>query len=419
MPREPGGQVGERAVGDHGDRLAVDLHRPGQHGAQRLGRAQPAARRPAEPLQQGRVDGHPPAPQPDQRPLGLGQVGHLVGSSSSPPRATCQRNSSRACEPEPGVGQLLRRRGGDGPAAQAVAEQAGRPQHLDAGPGQGLGGRAQQLASASSSRSMTDGLACCSACSGGQTRAPRRRASNRSVSACAPILASTGSGGSTARRRRRPGWGRRCCAAAAPAGTPRARTRQDPGLPASPRPSSVGPPLRRPAVMDSLDPQPETRPGRQAVGGVGEPVGDITDRRRPGRGERRRRGGRGAAGERAIRSAIASHRSRISASGNGAASGASREPRGRARPAGRPRRAHASSPGRRDRAGPPARHPCRRRRPSEGGGHGQSVPRRPAAAAAQAWPLEPRPLTCVDREQRGSASASGMRSADTRRLRMP
>ena len=37
-------------------------------------------------------------------------------------------------EAEPGLGQLFRRRRGDGPQFEAVAEQAGRPEHLDAGP---------------------------------------------------------------------------------------------------------------------------------------------------------------------------------------------------------------------------------------------------------------------------------------------
>ena len=55
---------------------------------------------------------------------------------------------------EPGLGQLLRRRRGDRLQLQPVAEQAGRPQHLDAGAGQLLGGRAEQAVIASSSRSM-------------------------------------------------------------------------------------------------------------------------------------------------------------------------------------------------------------------------------------------------------------------------
>ena len=68
-------------------------------------------------------------------------------------------------------------------------------------------------------------------------------------------------------------------------------------------------------ATDSLDPQPETRPGRQAVGGVGEPVREIADRRGPAAANAGEAVVRGAAGERAIRSAIASQSSRIRASG--------------------------------------------------------------------------------------------------------
>ena len=76
---DPGGQVGERAFRDHRHRLAVDLRRAREHGAERLGRAHPRPRRPAQPVEQGRVEDHPAAPQPDQRPFRLGQGGDLVG----------------------------------------------------------------------------------------------------------------------------------------------------------------------------------------------------------------------------------------------------------------------------------------------------------------------------------------------------
>ena len=130
---------------------------------------------------------------------------------------------------------------------------------------------------------------------------------------------------------------------------------------------------------------------------------------------------RGAAGERAIMSAIASHRSRISASGDRSRIG--REP-GIARACAAAGKAAASSRSQLRSAGSsgPARHTS----VSSGPTVGRSLPRATrltpaAAAAAQTRTLRrtgcpPCPPGSMA-SRAGRASPSGMRSAETRRLR--
>ena len=132
---------------------------------------------------------------------------------------------------------------------------------------------------------------------------------------------------------------------------------------------------------------------------------------------------RGAAGERAIRSAIASHRSRISASGERSRIG--RDPgMARACAVGGNTAASSRSQLRSDGSSGPARQTSVSSAPTVG----SSLPRatRPTPAAAAA--AQTRALGRIDRpgcspgsaaSSVGRASASGMRSADTRRLRMP
>ena len=132
---------------------------------------------------------------------------------------------------------------------------------------------------------------------------------------------------------------------------------------------------------------------------------------------------RGAAGERAIVSAIASHRSRISASGERSRIG--REP-GTARACAVGGNTVASSRSQLRSAGSSG--PARQTSVSSAPTVGKSRPRatRPTPAAAAA--AQTRALRRIGRpacssgpraSKAGRASASGMRSAETRRLRMP
>ena len=132
---------------------------------------------------------------------------------------------------------------------------------------------------------------------------------------------------------------------------------------------------------------------------------------------------RGAAGERAIVSAIASHRSRISASGERSRIG--REP-GTARACAVGGNTVASSRSQLRSAGSSG--PARQMSVSSAPTVGKSRPRatRPTPAAAAA--AQTRALRRIGRpacssgpmaSKAGRASASGMRSAETRRLRMP
>ena len=168
-----------------------------------------------------------------------------------------------------------------------------------------------RLVSASSSRSIADGLACRSAsASGGHTGAPRRSASSRSVSACAPNLDSTVSGWlhSAAASTIRLGSALlRSCSTSRNVGSDRS-------VPASPSSSSTSAasmagdgtastrsPRRAPAARPSVVSASQSARSLAGVGSVAANAGDAVVRE--------------AAGERVSMSAIASHRSRISTSG--------------------------------------------------------------------------------------------------------
>ena len=117
-------------------------------------------------------------------------------SSSAPSSVSCQRKSSSAASPNPASVSCSGAGVTAGPQFEAVVEHAGRPHHLDAGARQLLGRRAEQAGQ----RVVVQvdrrraGLLAAPRASGGQTAAPRRSASSRSVSACGPNLASTVSG---------------------------------------------------------------------------------------------------------------------------------------------------------------------------------------------------------------------------------
>ena len=168
-----------------------------------------------------------------------------------------------------------------------------------------------RLVSASSSRSIADGLACRSAsASGGHTVAPRRSASSMSVSACAPNLDSTVSGWlhSAAASTIRLGSALlRSCSTSRNAGS-------EPSAPASSSSpvlstasmagdgtASIRSPRRAPAARPSVVSASHSARSPTGTGSAAANAGDAVVS--------------GAAGERAIRSAIASQRSRISASG--------------------------------------------------------------------------------------------------------
>ena len=128
------------------------------------------------------------------RALRLGQGGDLPGVEQRPVECELPAEFEQRFESEPGFGQLAGSRSDHG--AQPGAEQAGRPRSPRCRrlPGPRPAGPSR-LVSASSSRSIVEGLGCSSTCAiGGHTEAPRRSASSRSVSACGPNLVSTVSG---------------------------------------------------------------------------------------------------------------------------------------------------------------------------------------------------------------------------------
>jgi hypothetical protein len=137
-PRYPVREIGERAVSDDNDDLAVDLGAACQHGTERLHRPHPGARRPAQLRQQRWVKGHPPAPQPDQRPFRLRQFRDLVRIQQFPAEGELPAELQQRVQAEPSLGQPLWRGRGHCLQLEPVAE-AGGPQHLDAGPRQCLG----------------------------------------------------------------------------------------------------------------------------------------------------------------------------------------------------------------------------------------------------------------------------------------
>ena len=168
-----------------------------------------------------------------------------------------------------------------------------------------------RLVSASSSRSIADGLACRSAsASGGHTAAPRRSASSRSVSACAPNLDSTVSGWlhSAAASTIRLGSALlRSCSTSRNAGSePSASASSSSPVMSSASmagggTASIRSPRRAPAARPSVVSASHSARSPTGTGSAAANAGDAVVR--------------GAAGERTSRSAIASHRSRISDSG--------------------------------------------------------------------------------------------------------
>jgi hypothetical protein len=182
-----------------------------------------------------------------------------------------------------------------------------------------------RLVTASSSRPITDGLACVSAsASGGQIGAPRRSARSRSVSACGPNLDSTVSGwfhsaaastirlGSALLRNCRTSWnaGAGLSASSGPcswysSAAPGKCSSLSARCSSSPATGGAGTvsirrPRRAPAARPSVVSASHSARSPTVVGSAANAAEAVV---------------RAAAGERAIRSAIASHRSRISASG--------------------------------------------------------------------------------------------------------
>jgi hypothetical protein len=289
---DPGGQIGKRAFRDHGHHLAVDLRRTRQHGAERLRRPHPGARRAAQPVQQRRVEDHPAAPQLDQWPFGLSQGGDLAGVEQRAAEGELPAEVQQRREPEPGVRQLLRRRRGYGSQFQAVAEHAGWPQHLDAGARQFFGGGAEQAG-----QRVVVEVDCRRAGLSqrfGQRRPYRRTAPQRQQHVRLRLRAEPGQHGLGLAPQR---------------GSVDDQARIGVAAQLQYQPERRLGTIRRGIVLlardvdgvrgrrrDSLDPQPETRTSRQAVGGVGEPVREIADRHWAGRGKRGRRGGQGGRG---------------------------------------------------------------------------------------------------------------------------
>ena len=76
---DPRGEVSQRAFGGDPDSLAVDFRLASQHRTERLGGPHPGPRRTPQPVEQRRVEDHPAAPQPDQRPFRRRERGDLVG----------------------------------------------------------------------------------------------------------------------------------------------------------------------------------------------------------------------------------------------------------------------------------------------------------------------------------------------------
>ena len=228
--------------------------------------------------------------EPDQRSFRFGERGDFLGVEHRAVERELPAEVEQAAEAEPSLGQLLGC-GGDGRAElQPVVHQAGRPEHLDADPGEFLGRDAEQAAERVVVESIAEGLTWSSAAaSGGQTAAPRRSASSRSASACGPNLASTVSGwlhsaaastirlGSAVLR----SWStsRSAGTGASTASSPSCASSSSPGL------SRV---QRRLVVprRDRLDPQPEAGARSQSLRGVGEPVGEVADSGRLEGGER-------------------------------------------------------------------------------------------------------------------------------------
>ena len=345
---------------------------------------------------------------------------------------SCHRKSSSAASPNPasvtwpgaGVGTALSLRP---PSTRLDGHSTSTP-----APASSSAAGPIRLVSASSSRPITDGLACSSAsASGGQIGAPRRSANSRSVSACEPNLDSTVSGwfhsaaastirlGSallrSCRTSRNAGaspsaWSGTCAPYSSTApGKYSSSSARSSSLPTTGGvgTASIRRPRRAPAARPSVVSASQSARSPTPVGSAAANAAEAVVR--------------AAAGERAIRSAIASHRSRISASGERSRIG--REP-GMARACAVGGKTAASSRSQLRSAGSSG--PARQTSASSAPTVGSSLPRatRPTpAAAAAAHTLALRRIGRPARSSgstvssSGSASASGMRSADTTRLR--
>ena len=142
---DPIGQFGQRAPGRDLDPLAVDLGGTGQDRAECLDRGHAPPRGTAKPRQQQRIQRHPAITDPHQRPLCLRQLRdlgfvELLAAKREPPPEAQQRLKVQA-----GVRHLTGRLHRNGRRLEVIIEQGARPQHLDAGPGEFLRGRAEQV----------------------------------------------------------------------------------------------------------------------------------------------------------------------------------------------------------------------------------------------------------------------------------
>ena len=290
-----------------------------------------------------------------------------------------------------------------------------------------------RLATASSSSSRTDGLACSSSgASGGHTAAPRRSASSRSVSACAPNLASTRSGWSHSAAASTIRLGSavlRSCSTSRNAGTASSRLARAGSCGAGGRASGVlVVPLAGRAVVAAGRPRSEgpgvrLRTGRRWCRPATPPD------RRPGSARPRRTPVtatvRGAAALRTRVSAIASQNARISDSGERSRIG--REPgTARACAAGRERGSKLASQARSAGSSGPARQASAPPAVTVGSSRPRATRPTPAVAAADHTPTDRRTGASGRPAAFGSmassvgrASATGTRSAETRRLRIP
>ena len=140
--RQPVGQVPQRTLQLHVQRLPVDGQRPAQGGGQRLARRHPSPLQ--DPSQRPGVGPHPPAPQADHRPPGLGQgpellFGELLIADRRLPAQLEQRLQREARRRDRGGGGRH-----DGLQLDRL-HQLGRPEHVDPGSGEVLDDRAHQL----------------------------------------------------------------------------------------------------------------------------------------------------------------------------------------------------------------------------------------------------------------------------------
>jgi hypothetical protein len=143
--REPPGQRRQLRIGNHLHLLAVDLRCAGQDRPERLRYAHPGPRRAAQPLQQRRVNGNPPAAQPHQWAPRLGQQGDLLGIQHLTVEGQLPLEAEQGRQAEPGFRHLPGRRDHHRAQPEPVTGQLDRPQQLDARVGQLLGDRSEQF----------------------------------------------------------------------------------------------------------------------------------------------------------------------------------------------------------------------------------------------------------------------------------